>query len=109
MSNKKVEEGRTCYVILNYRSRTRVDITPTSLRYRVDDDASGASIVSWTSVNNPTAETVIAITAAQNHMHNSARATEERVVTTEATFADGAIITLEKRYDLINLEFYVPS
>jgi hypothetical protein len=105
---KTIEEGKTSYIELNYYDRTRLPMTPTGIRYRIDDLSSGAQIAGWANVSSPSATSVITITAAQNYMHSSSNTTEIRVVTIEATFTGSIIVTKEVRYSLLNLHFYAP-
>jgi hypothetical protein len=103
---KDIMEGSTAYLELDYKDRLRYPITPTALRYRIDDLSSRVSILTWTTVSTPDSENIIEIDHTLNAMHDNSKANEVRVVTSEATFADSAVIVKELRYNLVNLSFY---
>lgn len=74
--------------------------TPSTARYRIDDLVQGNAVVDWTSITPANPMSVI-VTGAQNALRNG-RDRERRIITVEATDADGPRrSTLE--YDVLGI------
>lgn len=99
-----VNEGSAAYVTIVPRNRTGAVFTPGTLRYRLDDLASGASIIDWTSAT-PSTSVEITIPASANAIINSALSEETKVFTFEFDAGTSTAYTDETCYDVENLSF----
>lgn len=83
-------EGTACAVTASFTAAaTGAPFTPASIKYRIDDINSGASIVPATPVTPPAASVSIVVTGAQNALLSALRALEEHQLTVEVADSNG--------------------
>ena len=99
-----VNEGSEAFVVATHTDKDNNPVTPSALRYRVDDVRSGTMILDWTviAIGSPGTSHEITITGPQNAMINSRFPVEPKIVTVETTSASG-IRNDVLRYNVINL------
>ena len=81
--------------------------TPTTARYRLDDLASSTEMIAWTDLTVGETMTIL-VPATANAIIDSARATEERVVTVQTDYGTSVQTSAEKIYRVYNL-YFVPG
>lgn len=100
----EVAEGSTAYLDVDLLDKLGSAAVPSTLRYRVDDGASGAQVVDWTNLT-PGAAAEIRLPPSVNTLVNQAAASEERVVTIEAGYGVDDALKAECAYTVRNLRF----
>ncbi len=100
---KIVKEGNSSKLNLRHLDEDGNLLTPTTLKYRIDDLDNHREVLDWTSVSSPASTNTITITAAQNALFSRALKTEQRQVTTKATAASGDIVQEDEYYTLIRI------
>jgi len=93
----QVTAGNSLKVTVRALDDTMALVTPTTMRYRVDDVNSGQAIADWTSVT-PAAPAVFVIPPTINANRNPGYDFERRQLMVEATDAEG---TLRDTYDYL--------
>ncbi|HSW37859.1 MAG TPA: hypothetical protein VLL97_00030 [Acidobacteriota bacterium] len=83
---KIINEKSTLVVALSFKDEDGADVVPVSAHYRLDDVASGVSIVARTALTSLAATMDLVVTAAQNAIKNGALATERKRLTVEFTY-----------------------
>lgn len=97
----RVNEGEAFRVTLRPLTADLVASTPSTMRYRIDDQVQGNAVLGWTTLTPSTSVNVV-VTSAQNAMRNGL-CVERRQIVFEASDSDGPIRrTLE--YDLQDLQ-----
>lgn len=77
---------------------------PTNARYRLDDKASGNSLIAWTDLT-PSAAMPIIIPASAHAMVDTNLATEVKVLTVETDYSTVSAHNEELEYEVKNLQF----
>jgi hypothetical protein len=81
-----VREKSQHVLSVTFRDRTTVaNVTPTNIRYRIDDLTNCATILDWTAVS-PDDEITLTITPTQNELQSQCNREEKRQVTVAADY-----------------------
>jgi hypothetical protein len=97
-----VIEQSACFVTAAYFDLSRAPLVPVTVRYRMDDLASGENIVPWTSLT-PAVSNQLTITSAQNTMVSLTRNSECRQVLLEITDANADVAYARVVYDVLRV------
>lgn len=73
---------------------------PATLQYRIDNLTDAVSVIDWTSVNTPSENSSITISADTNQMYTDWRDSQLMQVTFKATFEDGTQAQVIGCYEL---------
>ena len=93
-------EGTATYATGSYFDVNGNAFTPQAVQYRVDDSASGTSILAWTTLT-PALSNTVTVTSAQNALISPTKRSETHVVTFKITDALGNVDYQRVEYDLI--------
>lgn len=80
--------GSACVIQGSFYDNTGAVMVPATLQYRIDDECSGAQILSWTSVT-PQSPWQVEVTAIQNAMISLSRRWEKHQVLVQFTDPSG--------------------
>lgn len=92
-------EESACEVTSSFFDTTGSPYVPVGVRYRVDDELSGASIVPWT-VLTPETSDLVNVTSSQNAMISLSRAHEAHQVLIEITDDFGSVSYARAEFDV---------
>ena len=87
-----------------FSDENKAPVAPSSARYRIDDEASGVVIKGWTTITITGPAVDIALSRADNDMHDTNAAEEVRVVTVDYTYGVDKGGDDEYRYALKNIK-----
>jgi hypothetical protein len=102
---RKVIEGSAIQVVVSPFDFDGDATTPTSARYRIDDESSGTEITGWTDIASLSDEMTIDVTATENAIVNSNLAEEVKVVTVQTDYSTGDQQTATIEYVVENKQF----
>ena len=99
----RVKESSQHVLSVTFRDRaTAANVTPTNIRYRIDDLNSGQAVLDWTSVSADD-EITITITPTQNALRDQSRVCEVREVVVAADYGLATQYIDSVQYTLENL------
>ena len=87
--NKK-NEGTDVVLELTHLNKADALVTPSVLKYRVDDLTNNREILDWTEVSSPSSTNEITITRAQNALYSRRTSKELRQISVYAEDSAGA-------------------
>lgn len=100
----RMNEGSQHVVTAKFRQRSDASAqTPTNIHYRIDDVASGASVLDWTSVSADD-EITITVTATQNALRDQCQPYEVRELVVAADYGLSTQYVDRVRFTLENLQ-----
>jgi hypothetical protein len=88
----------------DFTDENKAPATPTSARYRIDDEKSGTTIKGWTAITITGTSADIVISRTENDMQDANAPEEVRVVTVDWTYGTGKGSDNEYRYALKNIK-----
>lgn len=88
----------------DFTDENKAPATPTSARYRIDDEASGTAIKGWTNITITGTSANIEISRTENDMHDTTAPEEVRVVTVDWSYGTGKGSDNEFHYVLKNVK-----
>lgn len=101
---KIVNEKTTLVIELSFTDPDAIPVIPSAVRYRLDDDASGAQILDWTDITPTAATCDIVVTDQQNAILDTALELEKKRMTVSCTFgSDNKKATADYVYAVKNL------
>lgn len=103
MAIRSFKEGNSVTVSARFTNAAGAVITPTSVRYRVDDETNNLALQDWQSVT-PASTVSIPIRGSLNVLHDQRNEYERKVVTVEANWDTDQIFTDAVKYDVLNLQ-----
>ncbi len=104
MTTVVINEGTTCYIAASFCDQDGVELAPSSISYRIDDEESGDVLQEPTGVP-PASSVEIRVPPAINAMHDASKSSEVRVATIVAVYGDGDAIVEEVKWCIRNLRF----
>lgn len=99
----EVNEKSTYVVVLSFKDENGVAVTPSSLTYRLDDEASGEEVIEDTVVTPVTTSYSVVIPSTSNLILNDDKKFEIKILTASFTYDTDKVGTDEHRYRLKNL------
>jgi len=98
-----VNENSSATLTLTFRNEKGVAVTPTTIKYRIDDLSSGANITPVTSVTPSSSVYDVSIFSNENRIIAPARPYEQRRVTVQWYSGTTLVGTADYVYRVINL------
>jgi hypothetical protein len=102
---RKVIEQSASQVVVSPFDFDGDPATPSTARYRIDDQDSGTAVTAWTVIASPSSEMTIDITATENAIINSNLAEEVKVVTVQTDYGTDDQQTATIEYVVENKQF----
>jgi hypothetical protein len=102
---EEVNEKTTSFVMLTFKNEDGVAVTPDSLTYRLDDEASGEELIEDTVVVPSSTSYTVTIPSATNTILNDDKKFEIKIFTASFTFSTTKVGTAEYKYKLLNLKY----
>lgn len=103
---RNVNEESVAYANVYFFSKSGAAVTPSAIRYRLDDVTDGlpgTQILDWTSVTPSGTSIELTITAEENEMLSDYSTVERRQLTVEATGTDGEPWREAFEYQVVNV------
>lgn len=91
---EEFNEGADVDLDLTHLDKTNALVTPSTLKYRIDDLTNNRQVLDWTDVSTPSSTNTITTTGAQNAKYSKSQPRELRQVTVYAVDSNG-----KKSYD----------
>ncbi len=100
-----INEGQTSYISLEFTDKNGDPLTPTTISYRIDDEASETNLLPATLVSVPESSIEIRVPPAINELVSQDNSTEIRVATIEATYETEDVVSTDVKWCIRNLKF----
>lgn len=101
---QQVNERSTAYLSVGFLDKTGAPQQPSSITYRIDDEATRTAIRDVTAVGAPAATIELTLTPADNAILSPSLAVERHVVTVIGIYGADDQVTAQYVYEVVNLQ-----